>query len=363
MEDQQASTQDQQPAEDYQGFTERGICYDVGTSYVPGMLSREVLTDEMIRDELTVIRDELHCNAVNLFGSDRDRLVRAGRIARELGLLVWIQPRLIDADQATTIAGVAEMAVAAEELRRQYGEVSFNVGCELTVFMAGIIPGRDFLRRAMRLGWLWVLLPWWNLRLNVVLGRLRKVARANFGGRIGYGAGTWESVNWSDFDVVGLNYYRDKSNKSRYVSDLRGFHRYRKPIVIVEFGCCPYEGADRLGGGGDHIADLAEPPTGEASRPKLKLRRNPRRDERVQADYLAELVGIFEAERVYGSYVFEFIEPLYTYSTDPAEDLDKASFGIVRALPAAEGEPPAWERKAAFAEVARLYGRVPDARR
>nr|MDT0661752.1 hypothetical protein [Micromonospora sp. DSM 115978] len=360
MEDQQAQTEDRQtPTEEDQGLTERGICYDTGTRYAPGMLSREVLTDEMVRDELTVIRDELHCNAVTLFGSDRDRLVRCAVIARELGLTVWIQPRLIDANRADTIAGVADIAVAAEDLRNRYGDIGLNIGCELTVFMSGIIPGRDFSRRVIRLAWFWVFLPWWNLRLNVALNKIRAAARARFGGRITYGAGTWEAVDWSDFDAVGLNYYRDKTNKSRYVSDLRDFHRYRKPIIIVEFGCCPYRGAERLGGGADHIAEPAPMPAGqEAGAPALRLRRKAQRDEQVQATYLTELITIFEAERVYGAYVFEFIEPLYEYSPDPAKDLDMASFGIVRAWPSAPGEAPRWEPKAAFGEIARRYGEI-----
>ncbi len=66
--------------------------------------------------------------------------------------------------------------------------------------------------------------------------------------------GLKESVDWSVFDLVGLNYYMDSNNSSTYTEELRKFHRYNKPVVITEFGCCCFEGVAEKGGGGfQHI--------------------------------------------------------------------------------------------------------------
>ena len=74
----------------------KGINYDTGTNYASGYLSREVWHSDMIRSEIKVIRDELHCNAITLFGSEIDRLQHSAEIALDYGLQVWLQPRLID---------------------------------------------------------------------------------------------------------------------------------------------------------------------------------------------------------------------------------------------------------------------------
>src|SRR5690606_21326311 len=131
------------------------------------------------------------------------------------------------------------LAHAAEQLRQQYDNVTLNVGCELSIFMHGLIPGATFLKRVRWLTymwWLWMLLPRFNHRLNAHLNKACTVARAAFKGQISYGSGIWENVDWNEFDVVGLNYYREKTSQITYVNDLRRFHKHKKPIVITEFG-------------------------------------------------------------------------------------------------------------------------------
>ncbi|MEZ4564748.1 MAG: hypothetical protein R2853_18615 [Thermomicrobiales bacterium] len=83
------------------------------------------------------------------------------------------------------------------------------------------------------------------------------------------------------------------------------------------------------------------------------------RSERVQADAIRSLLEIYTAEHVHGAYVFTFIEPEMTCDPDPLYDLDMASFGIVKALPAATGlgyeETGYWKPKLAFSEIAAVY--------
>jgi hypothetical protein len=333
------------------GLAHKGINYDVGTNYELGTLSRDVLHDTVMRREIRIIRDELHCNAINVFGTDIERLVSCATAALECDLHVWLQPRLINSTQDEMLDHLSQVAQAAEQLRAQYGKVELNVGCELSVFTSGVIPGRTFEQRISRLTFMWWLIPLFNRRLNVLLARAAAVARSHFNGRTTYAAGLWEKVDWNHFDIVGVNYYRYLLNESGYVDGLRMLHQFGKPVVITEFGCCSYDGAERKGPAGEDIVDWSSPT------PQLKGMYN--RNERVQAEYLAELIDLYRSENIHGAFVFEFVEPTYPHSSDPRRDLDMASFGIVKVCPNGEGDPDGavhWEPKLAFHEIARRYG-------
>lgn len=56
-----------------------------------------------------------------------------------------------------------------------------------------------------------------------------------------------------------------------------------KPVLVTEFGCCSYRGADRRGAAGDAIVDWRDP--GEP-----RIRGSHQRDEAVQARYIGELL-------------------------------------------------------------------------
>ena len=304
-----------------------GINYDVGTRF-GGELSRVSWRRSDVRRELRVIREQLRCTTVNLFGTDIARLADAGEIARAAGLGVWLQPRLIDGDHAAVLDQLAAAAGAAERLRRAHGDVVLNVGCELTVFSAGIIPGDRHDERSAKLArshW-WPALPIFNRRLNRLLASACRTARSEFTGPLSYGAGLWERVDWEPFDFAGLNYYRLKHNRRRYAQRLRRHTRRGKPVVITEFGCGAFKGAaDR---GPLSHAIVRHGPTGPTIPPRYT------RSEAEQAQYLAELLAIFDAAGVHGAFVFEFIEPYKPHSPDPRHDLDMSGYGIVKVLPA-----------------------------
>ena len=145
--------------------------------------------------------------------------------------------------------------------------------------------------------------------------------------------------------------YRDTNNAATFVEDVRRLHRHGKPVVITEFGCCCFRGADDLGGSGFLVIDwTADPPM---------VTEGLVRDEQVQARYLDELLDIFEAERVHGAFIYDFIEPDSPYSPDPRHDFDMAGFGLVKCYP--DGSDLAYERtghfepKAAFGRIARRF--------
>jgi len=123
-----------------------------------------------------------------------------------------------------------------------------------------------------------------------------------------------------------------------------------RPVVITEFGCCTYRGAQDRGALGWAIVDRkAKPP---------RLTEEVVRDEQVQADYLAETLGILAEEGVGGAFWFTFAGYEYPYNPDPCYDLDCASYGVVKMLEGATGTAyPGlpWEPKRSFHALAELY--------
>lgn len=337
------------------GLAERGICYDTGMEYVPGSghLSLETWDPERVAREMAVLHGDLHANAVAVFGSEPDRLREGAEIALREGLRVWIQPRPIEADAARLDAVIAEVASAAEELRLEYGPVGLNLGVEWTIFSAGIIPGATFEDRLGTLVSSFDQIDEYNTGLNELLARLRETARVSFNGPLTYGSGEWETVDWTDFDYLGIDLYLNERNRDTYREQVQALHTSGKPVLITEFGCCAYEGAEAAGGAGYTIVDWAADPP--------RLNGEYVRSEQVQADTITSLLEIYETEQVHGAYVFLFIQPELTYDPDPLYDLDMASFGIVKALPAATGqgyeETGYWEPKLAFSEIAAVYQR------
>ncbi len=335
------------------GLSYRGLAYDTGTAYGPGPLSREVWNKQLLEGELDAISDQLHANSVTIFGTDIERLVESATAALERDLHVWLQPRLIDRPQAEVLRHLAHTAQAAERLRRQFGDVSLNVGVESSLFVPGIVAGATWWDRISTLssGAVDVRAMW--RRMNAFLARAAAVARAHFHGEITYSAGPWESkaVDWRLFDFVGLDYYAYHPRRAGHVAELRAFRRWTKPIIITEFGTNAFEGAPKLEGGGWAIVDYSKP-VPEISGKHI-------RSEQVQADYLVEMLDLFESQGIYGAYVYTFIQPDLPYSPNPRYDLDLASFGLVKAIrdnPQNPASPYRWEPKRAFHVLAERYG-------
>jgi hypothetical protein len=67
-------------------------------------------------------------------------------------------------------------------------------------------------------------------------------ARGLFGGPITYAAGLWEQVDWSRFDLVGIDAYRDVTNRDGYAAGLRTHLTTDRPVVATETGCATYRG-------------------------------------------------------------------------------------------------------------------------
>lgn len=330
------------------GMAYKGVNYDTGTHFDPSQLSVQWNSSAMQWD-VNVIRDELHCNTISLFGAEITRLTEAAAFAAEKDMHVWIQPRLFHAKQADVLQHLAATAMAAEQLRERYPTIVLNTGCEASLFTSGIIPGNSVESRIAKLSSNWQDIPAYNKSLNTFLEKAAATARTYFTGTITYSAGPWEEVDWEKFDIIGLDHYMDASNKQSYASSLRAFKRYGKPVVVTEFGCCCYEGADKAGAGGHDIIDW------KISGPVIKP--GYIRNEQVQADYIAQLLEIFSEEQVAGAFVYVFSNPSHPHTADPVSDLDMAGYSLVRTIAAADAKPERWERKAAFETVAGFYDR------
>jgi hypothetical protein len=159
-----------------------------------------------------------------------------------------------------------------------------------------------------------------------------------------YAAGLWEQVDWSAFDLAGIDAYRDAGNRDRYVDGLlQARAGLDRPLVVTEFGCATYRGAADAGGMGWAVVER---------KPVARLRDGIVRDEASQAAEIVELLDIMTSAGVAGAFAYTYIAPSYPSSTDPARDLDTASFALVRSWPDGRTEP-----KLAYAAVAERYRR------
>jgi hypothetical protein len=301
-----------------------------------------------VRRDLAAIRGDLHCTAVMVLGADPTALHDTARQALDAGLDVYVRPHLPDRPRRALLAHLAQVADGAERLRVRYpGRVTLLVGSEFSHTAPGLVPGPwSFVRLGVVLRWRRLLRRRVTRRLDALLSAASTVARRHFAGPLSYAAAGWERVDWSRFDVVGVNLYRGGPDPAVYVRRLRAVLRDQdRPVVITEFGCGAFVGADRRGAASFRIVNwFATPP---------RIRDAPVRDEDTQARYLGDLIALYAAEGVHGCFAFTFVMRDFPHRPDPHHDLDMAGFGLVAVAP--DG-PLAWQPRAAFHEVARRYG-------
>ena len=345
-----------------------GVCYDAGV--VKDIPWRPSLDARTARREMEVIRRDLHCTAVRVVARDVGRLELAAEAALEAGLEVWLSPTVWDRGADETVARTVLAARAAERLRSAAPDrVTFVVGGELTLFMRGILPGRTVtgrLKRMMAGGA--IRSGAHNPPLNAVLERLEAAVRPVFGGPLTSASLPWEQVDWSRFDIVGVDHYRAARIKDRYVEMLAPLLAAGKPVVTTEFGNPSCVGGDEMSAlstasniDGISLILHSLPALGRFVRPRVT--KVVPRYEALQARELAETLAILDEAGVDGAFVSTFIFAIRPYDPDPRYDLDACSPGLVR--PLAGGRRGTtypdlpWEPKAAFGAVAGYYGSAP----
>lgn len=313
-----------------------------GISYVPAAGA------DAVQRDLRAIAEDLHCTTVMLIGTDTAEQLAAAEYALEIGLDVYIRPYVESRPRAELLAHLEATARAAEGLRQRYPDrVTLLIGSEFSLTSPGMLPGRWLFLRVQ------VLVRWRRLfdrritrKLKALIPVALATARREFHGPITYAAGYWEQVDWSGFDLVGVNLYRFGNDPAGYAERLDELVASGKPVVITEFGCGSFVGADRRGPGSFLIVNwFASPP---------RIKEGYIRDEGTQAAYLEDLITLYSDRGVHGCFVYTFSMTDFPHSPDPGLDLDMAGFGVVK-IPADDLER--WEPKAAFGSVARLYSR------
>ncbi len=329
----------------------RGVCYDVGHSF-GGSSTRPELDPSVVHRELEIIRRDLHCNCVRICGTDLARIRLAAAQALSLGLEAWLCPELFGCGEAATLGCIISAARIAEALRRQWpGRVVLSVGTELSWFMTGILTSSSFADRITGPGF-WQQFHGTDAaaRLNGFLARAAEAARDTFSGLVTYAAAPAEPVDWTVFDLVCLDVYRDAVNR-KIISDLlEPAFAYGKDVVISEVGCCTYRGAEDYGGLGWQIIDYSISPP--------ELNGDYVRDEAMQASELTDMLGLLEGCGVHGIFVMTFVSPTLIHTTDSRTDLDMASFSLVKSYRDGAGASYpglGWEPKQAFGAVAEYF--------
>lgn len=341
----------------------RGVVYDVGLNFSGTGFSVEPFNPLLVAHDIGVIARDLHATAIRIEGEEIDRLVTASRLAHEAGLAVFFNPWKMNATAEELLPYYAAAATAAEQLRLEGMDIVFVAGCEYPIFNKGIIPGDTLMDRLSGI-WaffgageqdseqtrLWMDQAW--ERLNGYLKSFVDVIRPKFAGPVSYAATTFEQVDWSLFDIVGVDHYRMAESDEAYVDHL---NRYRldKPLVVMEVGSCAYVGAAALGATGFMVLEGVNPDGTGIFKDGVV----PTRSETEQADYVETQVRLLSAAPVDGVFVYVFSFPTYP-TGEGAKDLDMASFALVKTFPADDARSrsmPPWAPKEAFQRLAGLF--------
>jgi len=339
----------------------KGVCYDVGRVMM-GSNWRPVFDPKVVHRELEIIQNDLHCNAVRIQGFDLDRLATAAEDALRQGLEVWFSPEMWDRSPDDTLEYLKEAARTAEKLReRRPDRIVFSVGSEISLFMQGFLPGNNVLERLGHPSlWDTVKIGKHNAAVNAFLHRANDAVRDRFRGKVTYASVGLETIDWSPFDFVGVDLYRDRRSRGIYRDLILRYRRFNKPLANMEFGCCTFRGAEDLGGRGWEIVDWgARPP---------RLKGEYVYDQASQAREVTDLLRVNDEAGVDATFVFTFVEPGagLPEGTDRgrlpalAFDLDIVRYSLVKTLPAprpgATYSDLPWEPKESFRAVADYYG-------
>ena len=344
----------------------KGINFDTGFLSV-GTTTREPFDPDVVRQEMRVISDDLHCTAVRITGGDPDRLEITARHAADAGLEVWFCPFTNGLTQDALLELLADCAERAERLRRSGAEVIFLTGSEVSLFTIGFFPG-DTLEERLAL----IKDP---VRVRTVIGEVRarmkhflrrvvEVVRARFRGRVSYASLPFEGIDWTLFDIIATDAaYRTKQNAAQYRESIRAFvaqgRSLGKPVAITEFGCGAFRGAADAAGRDPTFSIIVWGDDGRAA----KLNDECQRDEDEQATYLRELIEVFETEGVDSAFVYTFARYDLLHRDEPEMDIDRVSAGVVKVLDGHTGarhgryRDMPWEPKAAFRTLADCYQR------
>jgi hypothetical protein len=349
------------------GLRRLGIVYDTGI-YGAGRSQRsthEPFDVRVVKKDMKAISKDLHCTAVRIVGGDPERIDTAAKIAAREGLEVWFSPFTIDLTQEEQLELLTDCADRADRLRRAGADVVFVAGAELSLFTNGFLPGETFADRLeflMERGPDFIpaiqALPG---KINAFFARALPPVRGRFAGRVTYAAiDALERVDWAPFDMIANDTYRNAAAVATFPDQVRAMvargAAMGKPAVVTESGCGCYDGAADLGGSADLIVEYDR-----TTNVALRLTKIVTRDEDEQARTIEELVNVYDQAGVHTAFVqtFAMRHLPYREHAEPAQDLDRAGYGIVRPLESGHGwRGHTWEPKEAYFRLGALYERL-----
>jgi hypothetical protein len=342
----------------------KGVNYDVGTEM--GVNWRPDYDPKVVQRELEIIKNDLHCNAVGISGKDIGRLVVTAEAAIRQGLEAWLNP----ADWSNkppehTLAYITEEAKAAQPLQeRSPGKVVLSIGSEFTLFMQGIVPGKTLMQRASTVLKTDIIKTGQHNRpLNDFLGKAVASVREVFSGPVMYRSLVWEQVDWSNFDMIGVDHYWAEKIKDQYIDMVKLLFTHGKPVINTGFGfnttTAPVTGMLSTLGDipGLSIILHQQPLIGRFLRPKLTV--IDERDEVLQATRLVNNLDLLDEAGFHGAFMDTFIFPIHPYSDTPKYDMDRPSSSLVKYFESGRHGTTypdmRWEPKEAFRAVANYY--------
>lgn len=337
-----------------------GVVYDVGLMFGGKNLSVSNFRKEQVVYDMSIIKHVLNCNTVRIEGENLDRLSIATEEAHKQGLKVLFNPWKMEADSATTVDYMIRASKVAEKLRLEGADLIFVTGCEYTLFNRGVFPGDTFDKR---IAWLMKLGSMPNpmeeiqgKKLNLILQSMASQVRKNYHGKIVYSSGAWETVDWTNFDYVGVDYYHNNESDEQYIEGLNRYKSIGKPVIVMEMGCCAYQGAAERGGNGFSVFKGVD----SNGNGIYEGGKKPVRDESVQADYISKNIDLLQKAGASGIMVYVFSYPIYPYSKTGV-DYDMVAYSLVKSFPSTDArnkQIPSWEPKEAFYRVGEIFGKI-----
>lgn len=336
----------------------KGIVYDTGFIN-NGITTKEKFDTNIIKREMHIIKNDLHCNAIRITGGDSNRLENAAALATSEGLEVWYCPFTCGLTIDELNSFLIDAAERAERLRTLGAEVVFIAGSEISLFNKGIFNEETLAERLALITnpvKFREQLPQVQQKMKIFLADVVQQIRQKFKGKISYASLPFEGVDWSLFDFIATDAgHRSAAIAPYFQKGIQTLVSQGKPVAITEFGCCTYRGAADTGARADWIIEWDN--DGHASH----LNNTYIRDEDEQANYLLELLEIFETEKVDAVFVNTLARYDLPHRADPIKDLDIASGGIVKVYEDKQGKTypdMPWEPKKSFYEISKFYNKT-----
>jgi hypothetical protein len=335
----------------------KGIVYDTGFIN-NGVTTKENFDLNIIKREMHIIKNDLHCNAVRITGGDAERLEIVASLVASEGLEVWYCPFTCGLTISELNSFLIDAAERAEHIRSLGTEVVFITGSEISLINKGFFKEETLADRLALITKPLVFreqLPLVQQKMNVFLADVVQQVREKFKGKISYASLPFEGVDWGLFDFIATDGgYRSADIAPYFQKGLQAMVIQGKPVAITEFGCCTYHGAADKGARADWIIEWGK--DGRANH----LNDTYIRDENEQAAYILELLEIFESEKIDAVFVNAFARYDLLHREDPIMDLDLASGGVVKVYEDKQGKTypdMPWEPKVAFYALGTYYSK------